>query len=218
MSLQSKMQQRAIERLIELHKINYNRVDFTQVNAAHAIYFLQGGAITTAINARKLVNEAGMLAREWRFASEISATVEYFDELEPNSKDLNAWLNKGVLPERKPIKSKKTDSTKRQEISGLSEEHFQLQDQIQKRLINELSRFAHPTLQSVRYNSKKFSHEFDYYQTYTDDQAELEKYHSTYVSEAISCFLFPVRSLPLPIEQRIELRDMKVQLNDYFKS
>lgn len=213
MKLLERLQERAIERLIELHKINCGRVDFAVFDAKHAIYYLQGGAITTAINARKLVGEIGMLGREWRFAVELSRTIDYFDELETNSRQLKAWFQKNALPERRT--GSKADSSSRQEKSGLSEKFFTVFDDQNEKLVNELSIFAHPKFPAVRYNITEVTHTFDYYQTRVAHKSDLLRYHAIFVSEAISCFLTPTRSLPLTAEYFTELFEIKKQLNSY---
>jgi hypothetical protein len=210
--MQSKLQQRVIERLIELHKINFNNVDFSSHNRAQAIYYLQGGAITSAINVSKLDAQVGIIGREWRFISEISYLVEYFDELDDASREIKAWFTKDAVIERKPSK-KKVDSTERQKKSGLPLEHFEEYDGTHGKLLHELSRFAHPTFMSVRYNSRRLSHDFDYYQTYQEDPDQLLALKGIFVSEAIACFLSPVNSIPLTEEHFDELLNYKKTLN-----
>jgi|GEM_PF-2588911 len=210
--MQEKLQLRIIDRLIELHKLNMGKVNFDIHDRKHAIYYLQGGAITCAINARKLNNEIGILGREWRFISEISYVVEYFDELDDQSREISAWFTKEAIIDRKPSK-KVVDSSIRQQRTGLPEDHFKLFDDSHKGLLHELSKFAHPSLPSVSANSTTLTHKFDYYQTYDEDPKQREALKGIFVSEAINCFIAPSKSLPLSKEEFSELLNYKTSLN-----
>jgi hypothetical protein len=212
MSMQERLQLRIIDRLIELHKLNMNRVNFDVQDRKQAIYFLQGGAITCAINARKLTNEVGILGREWRFISEIAYVIEYFDELNDRSREITAWFTKDAIIDRKPSK-KTVDSSLRQQKTGLPEDHFRQFDDSHKSLLRELSKFAHPSFPSVRANSTTITHQFDYYQTYDDDPGQREALRGIFISEAINCFLGPSKSLPLNSDQFSELLNYKISLN-----
>lgn len=215
MNRQDRLQQRVIERLIELHQVNHSKIELKNQDRKQAIYFLQGSAITSAINARKLKNEVGMLGREWRYISELTYAVEYFDELGDDSREIAAWFNKNGFVERKAKKGK-IDSAKRQQKSQLHQSHFELYDKLHGKINHELSQFAHATYKSTRGNTRKHSKIFDYYHSYDDDPTSLIQLKGVFVSEAISCFLLPVWSLPIDEDPYTELLEYKTLLNDYF--
>lgn len=212
MRLQDRLQNRVLERLIEIHKLNYAMVNFNIHDRKHAIYFLQGAGITSAINARNLRNQVGMLGREWRYISEVAYLTEYFDELADDSREIFAWFKKNGIIVRKPGKGG-SDSSKRQLKSGLDQTHFDKYDSLHKKISNELSLFAHASYISTRGNTKRISRAFDYYHSYDDDADSLEALKGVFVSEAISCFLFPSETFPLLKDHYEELSNYKIILN-----
>lgn len=214
MKYDEKLQERVINRLIELHQVNYNRVDFAKQDRRQAIYFLQGAAITSAVNARRLKNETGILGREWRYISEVSYTVQYFDELSDDSRELRAWFTKDGIIERKPKKGV-IDTAERQQKSGLDPSLIQLYDTKHKEITDSLSLFAHPSYKSTIGNTTRRTKKFDYYHSYDEEDPEaLLSLKGIFVSEAVTCILLPIDTFMLPEEHYMELFEYKKLLND----
>jgi hypothetical protein len=212
----AKLQDRIISRLIELHKLNQNMVNFENEDRKHAIYLLQGATITSAINIRNINNQVGMIGREWRYASEATYTIEYLDELEDDSRLLNGWFRRNGTINRKP-KGGRIDSSKRQEKSKLDPTYFEQIDNLHKVIFNQLSQFAHASYKSTQGNVTVSTRSFDYYHRHPEkDQVGLDQVKGALVAEAVSAMLLPIRSLPLMNEHYLELIDYKKELNRLF--
>lgn len=212
MSLQSKLRGRITERLIELHTINYTQVNFTEISKKRAIYFLQGASITSAINVQKLVNEIGMIGREWRYITEVSYTIEFIDELLDDDRRLKAWLEKEAIIGRE-TKKKYYDSTERQNRTGLSKDFFDEYDRRHLSMTHQLSKFAHASYLSTISNTNRVSRKFDYYQTYEDKEMRKDALWGIFISEAVDCFLAPSATFPLEITIQNELYEYQRQLD-----
>lgn len=211
---QNRLQERVIERLIELHMINLNRINPEIQNKSLAIYSLQGAAITSAINARKLNNEVGMLGREWRYITEAAYLIEYFDEVNEDNLELKAWFTGDRFPKRKNMKKGEIDSSLRQSKSQLDKHHFESYDQIHKELVDALSQFSHPTYKSTRGNVRQRSKSFDYYHASEDgDPVGLLQLKSIFIVEAIKAMLLAIWTIPVDEQVYLELLEYRSMLS-----
>lgn len=207
-----KLQGQAIRRLRELHARNYSLADFAVKDRKHAIYLLQGAAITSAINGQQLLGRFGMFGREWRYIAEVSYLIEYLDELEDNDRRVKAWF-RGEVIKRVPVKNQ-IDSTLRQAQSPLGAGFFKMYDDEHRAMTNELSKFAHATMSSTLPNVYKATCRFDYDSLATRDASTFEPLRGILVSETIACFLSARRTLPLQQDHRSELLGYMELLHD----
>lgn len=138
-----------------IHKGFISSLDFNKNSVAKAVYILQGGAITTVYNALKFNLSGHIVAREQqgRMISEIEDIIDFFATQDDNSRHIKSWYAGITL---------NITDIKRGMHKYMDEATASTYINLMKDLLHEKSKYLHPSLDAVRFNMRKSSHEFDY--------------------------------------------------------
>ena len=191
------------------------QVDFTVQNKKHAIYLLQGGALTT-VSTAMLFNIKGYLvprAQQKRMIDEIRNLITFFDEIDENARQIKAWF-KGHVIEREPGNTGNLTIAERSERYFFTPEIVEKIDTLNLQINNMMSKYMHPTIHAMRANVFRRSHLFDYDHLYTASHSmSAVDFGNLYVVPAIHALLIPVKALMLTRDQFELLRvfDKEIQ-------
>lgn len=167
MSVVIDLYKKALRDAIELHSKMQDRIDITVKDEKLAIYLLQGGAITQALQALRGW-ESGDLNRVYcakRFIGESMELSFWFAVAsEPKkSQIIERWFSGQIMglpkwDDPKNIKLKKSLL----EHMGWQEEHFAKWLSTKKSLFSAFSKGPHPSFEAVVCNATRNTFEFDY--------------------------------------------------------
>lgn len=188
-------------RSLEIHSQQSKMIDFSVNDKKHAIYLLQGGAMTSVASAYKFFR-TGMYvpcAQQKRMLDEILNLIMFFDENEENDRQLRAWFDGRVI-ERQPGNAGNLSIEERAKRYYILPEQVKTLDELMERMNAEMSKYMHPTINAIRSNMSKSKHLFDYHHTYTYRQPSMSPYDFgvLYMVPAINTLLVPIRNLLLP--------------------
>lgn len=191
-----------LEELTNLHIELSERIDFNKDDRRRAIWYLQGCSISTTRTVLTMYKEgyAVAMSHEWRFINEVRELVQLFDIMQDNDRRINAWYKGHV------INWKNGEHPTEPFMEILGDEHFLKTEKARKDLINQLSKFAHPTT-IVRYNVHR-THDgelFDYEWSTIKEFEELKIIVRAALMCSIHCFLLPLRTINLDQSTRDKL-------------
>lgn len=199
-----------IERVLSYCKLTHialkNQVNFGIEDKKHALYLLQGGAISVTSSALAFNYRGLMLprAQQKRMLDEVMDLILFFIELTDNSRQLKAWF-RGHVVEREPGNRGNMSAEDRAKIFFFTTDQIKMLDKLIKQMNNELSKFMHPTIQAVRANSSKSRHIFDYDHIRTSNQCwEPQVFGELFIVPCINCLLIPSRELT-PSQETFDL-------------
>lgn len=186
-----KQQKSIIGYLKIVHSKNKKSTDFTKNDRRHAIYLLQGAAITSCETVYSIKNNIGALQREWRFIRETADLIEYFDTLPESDRHLKAWFRGEVITPLPRTKRQRRDG-----CPGLPSKLYDQMDKLGKKLIDTISKGLHPTRTAVQTNFNRISKDFDYEHRFVP---VLDDYHinASFIVPAIQSFVLPFSSFKL---------------------
>ena len=189
-----------INDIINCHKDLRKVIDTSTEDRKHAIYLLQGGSLNSLIFAYDF-NKQGYtlpLMQQYRMILETVELIIYFDELKDNSRQIKAFF-RGKTIERHSGSSGNPTIEERIKLSGLTEEQLCRNDELCKKLVNIVSNYMHPTIESIRGgNLHKSSYIFDYEREYVPKPYFPSMlFNNLFLRPVIQGFLIPIRTLPL---------------------
>lgn len=203
---------------IQVHLSLHKQVNFDLEDKKHAIYLLQGGALTALASAMEF-NLRGYLiprAQQKRMVDEIVDLITFFEETSDNARQIKAWF-KGRVVEREPGNQGNLTTEERAELYFFSPEQVLAMDKLKKQINEVMSNYMHPTIEAIRANAYRRTNIFDYYHRNTQSKSiDPVDFGNLYVVPVIHAILIPVRVLKLAEEQFNQLRsyDREIQ-NSY---
>lgn len=187
-----------------IHTGYLNKVDFNTNNLKHALYLLQGGALTCATTAFKLNLEGYHVptTQQKRMIDEIVDLVNFFEELGDNSRQLKAWFG-GRAVSRTNDALSIVDRAKRNLVSV---EVVKEIDSKTKELNHIISEWAmHPSIKAVRANSTKRDHLFYYDHSFMKPAYNVADFGAMFINPCLYTILLPARMYLLTKEEFDEL-------------
>lgn len=182
-----------------VHKTFIRKIDFNIENKAHAIYLIQGGALTATANAYTF-NLGGYYLptqQQKRFIDEAINLIWFFDENPDTTRQISAWFRNEVV-ERTPGNKGNLSLKQRAKINFTDEYHIQEIDKSTKKLIDYSSTIMHPTLKAVRLGLSKSTHIFDYDNLiHKRPLFNVSDFGNMFIIPALYSLLIPFRTFPL---------------------
>lgn len=197
-----------IQEAISVHKNIYQQIEFDKEDKKHAIYLLQGAVITSVYSAL-VFNIKGYLnpvAQQKRMIDEMVQLIMFFNEIKDDNRHLRAWF-KGRIVERPKGRGDYLTIEDRAKKYNLKPEHIRQLDKASKKLVDIVSLYSHPSIESVRVNVFKSTNTFDYAQKQTHERALSPKvFGEMYLAPLLQAFLIPLETVKLTKEEFINLR------------
>lgn len=202
-----------ISYLKDVHYFLHEKVDFSKQDKTHAIYLIQGGIITSLCSAF-IFNQRGMVVSTMQLKRLIGEALDlllFFDEIQDNSRQMKTWFE-GEVVERKPGNSGNLTIEQRAVDSGLDVKGIKTLDNLRKKLNDALSKYCHPTINTMRANVYKRDNTFDYDHLNTiKAQINSKDFSDFFVVPAINALLITKNNFSLLS------KDQVYQLNYYRK-
>lgn len=200
---------------IQVHLSLRKQVDFDLEDKKHAIYLLQGGALTALTSAMEFNLRGYMIprAQQKRMIDEIVDLITFFDEINDDARQIKAWF-KGQVVEREPGNKGNLTIEERASRYYFSHDQVQFIDKLKKQINEVMSKFMHPTIDAVRANAYRRTNIFDYYHSNTKSKSmSPEDFGNLYIVPVIHAILIPIRILRLTETQFNQLRscDKEIQ-------
>jgi len=187
-----------ISNIKNFHKEIRKLIDISKEDRKHAIYLLQGGALSYLIYAYDFNNEGYIvpLAQQYRMILETIELILFFNELDDGSRYIKAFF-KGHTIRIKQGNSGNPDIEDRIKISGLTEERLNRSDDLYKNLFNIGSDYMHPNLESIRAKLINGSYIFDYERKFISKPYKSAiDFNKLFLIPVIHGFLLPINTIP----------------------
>lgn len=168
-----------LDKAAQIHKNFRVQVDATKKDARHAVYVIQGNALTRAFAAFEHSSNGDRVSamQQLRFLQECVAWVEYLAFEKDTARTLRAWFSGTGMTA--PNLKKRT---------GLDEKASAWRHKNEKVLNNKLSVFLHPSRKSAVYAMDE-KLDFDYSQAHTDRPALTPSELARMALPALLCLL-----------------------------
>lgn len=199
-----------LNELIDIHADKSGAIDFDTNNRARAIWYLQGSGISSvyAVIAMYQMGFALSAAREWRIVNENRELIVLFDFMSDDDRRVRGWYNSGVIERKK-------DENPGAVHPSLTDEFYKKEQEIRRKLLSELSTFAHPTIKTARYNVHKtpLGEIFDYSWVTLREFPEIKIIIKAALTCAIDNLRFPLRTSNNTQEVRDKLDALYARAN-----
>ncbi len=203
---------------VQVHISLRQQVDFNLEDKKHAIFLLQGGALTALATAMEF-NQIGYMvprAQQKRMIDEIVDVINFFDEIDDDARQIKAWF-KGKVVEREPGNKGNLTEEERATRYYFSPDQVKAFDKLRKEINKVMSDFMHPTLRAIRANVSKSTNLFDYFHQTTSSQAmNPVDFGNLYTVPVLDALLIPVRILMLTEAQFNQLRSCDKELENSY--
>lgn len=152
----------ALKTGFKVHSEVLKRVDLTRQDRPHAIYLLQGSALTNAYASIQFGRQGFLNAvfQVTRFVKETIELMDYIASLEDRDRHISAWFRDEVISVPRSQNDRRTEE-QIEKLSGLFNipvESVTRYKEGQKVMWEEFSKSTHPTLGAVRYNMTTTGH------------------------------------------------------------
>jgi hypothetical protein len=199
-----------LQRLVKIHRDTAELVDFNVEDRRRAIWYLQGSSISTAYSIFGMYKNGYAVgaSHEWRFVNELRDLVALFDGMSDDNKNdirkIKAWY-KGRIVERE-----RHELLSSKDITNLGDDFYIREKKIKNQLLDELSIFAHPSINASRYNVYKLpiGEVYDYEWSRLKDFEDIKVPIYASLTCAIHCLITPQRTLNQTQEVRDELNTL----------
>ncbi len=152
--------ERILNAATKIHQGFRDRVDLSIKNRAHAIYILQGSALTNALALLESARQGyqNQVLATTRLVLESTELMDFFASIDDNDRRLKAWFGGAIVTPPRPSKSPKfadhIESLK-QVFPSADEPQLRRIQELQRMRWQVLSQSTHPTLGAARYNMTK---------------------------------------------------------------